>query len=612
MNRKLTKVIASLLCAIMLLSAMPLTAFAVNDYTAREDDYYNLISKKDWDLAPGVTESEIVLNNDAGTHRQVAHVVEVDINNPYTKVMPSYRGMAEGLESKKYGVQIMSEQVAYAEANGYGNVVAAMNLSLNWYNGEYYRNHPELIGEPLGYLVMDGVQYTNSQGQTGGAATCLVINFDEKDGTARPKDLPKVQIRSTSDKITGWEEQVIPANFGFLVKDGKNQFSENHTADPASRSFVGIKADGTIVMVMNDGRQSPYSIGFNSYEMAEFMLSLGCVQAINGDGGGSSAFLSQRPGEDMELHCSPSDGGERATTHGILVISTAPSDGTFVRASVETEGRYFTPNSTVKFTAKGADLAGTAVEIPETATWTLSDESFGTIDENGIFKSNGKIGAVSAQITYEGEVVGSCEINIVLPDSVAFRPQTLTVPYGKTSAFTVSAYYGAKEVVTKDNDFELTLSNANMGTLSGYELTATTDESISGGSITVKVKDAPSVKAVLPVVYGKASEVVYDFENGFADDWQVEFIQKRKMKFNNGWKDGAIECNNLIKSYSVSSQNGMVHDGNGAGAVYMDSMYTTNNIIGATIYWLKDTVEYKNAHLLVHGSISLKMQPATL
>lgn len=202
----------------------------------------------------------------------------------------------------------MSQQAAYAEANGYGNVVAAMNISLSWYDSQYYKDHPELVGEPLGYMILDGVQYTNSQGQTSGAQTCVVINFDEKDGQTRPETIDKVQIRSTSDPITGWEEQVIPANFGFLVKDGKNQYSKDHAeSNGASRSFVGIKADGTFVMVMNDGRQSPYSAGFSSYEMAEFMLSLGCVVAANGDGGGSSSFLSQRPGEELTLNCSPSD-----------------------------------------------------------------------------------------------------------------------------------------------------------------------------------------------------------------------------------------------------------------------------------------------------------------
>ena len=80
-----------------------MNAFAASvDYVAH-DDYYKVISKDDYELAPGIVESEIILNNASGTHQQVAHVVEVDPYNEYTKVMPSYKGMAEGLEAKDYG-----------------------------------------------------------------------------------------------------------------------------------------------------------------------------------------------------------------------------------------------------------------------------------------------------------------------------------------------------------------------------------------------------------------------------------------------------------------------------------------------------------------------------
>ena len=178
MKQKVWRIGALMLALSMVISMIPMSALAAVDYEKREDDYYKVISKQDWELAPGVEESEIVLNNDAGNHRQVAHVVEIDPHNEYTKVIPSYKGMIP--EHGKYGTQIMSEQAAYAEANGYGNVVAAMNLSLSWYDSAYYAAHPEYVYEPLGYMILDGVKYQNSQGPTGGAKTVLVINYDEK------------------------------------------------------------------------------------------------------------------------------------------------------------------------------------------------------------------------------------------------------------------------------------------------------------------------------------------------------------------------------------------------------------------------------------------------
>ena len=569
------KALSTVLAALLVLSVLPLSAFAAVDYDETVGDgYYNVISKDDYELAPGITESEIVLNNDSGSHRQVAHVVEIDIHNPFTKVMPSYRGMVDGLNSKNYGVEVMSKQAAYAEANGYGNVVAAMNLSLSWYDSAYYDAHPELVGEPLGYIVLDGVQYTNSQGQTAGAKTCLVINFDEKDGVARPADIPKTEIRSTASAITGWEEQVIPANFEFLVKDGKNQYSANHTSGFEPRSFVGVKADGTIVMVMNDGRQSPYSSGFNNYEMAEFMLSLGCVYATNGDGGGSSAFLTQRPGEELELHCMPSDGAERETTHGILVISTAPATGEFVRASISSAEDYYTPGSTVPFTAIGSDLVGTAAQIPAEATWQLADSSFGTM-ENGVFVSNGKTGDVVVQMVYDGKVVGEDTIHIVMPDTLVFAQANMVVPYGKTVDLGLTATYNNRKVALKASDVTFTLSKAGIGTINGFDFTAAEEGATDTAAVLTAVVGEAS--ATTNMSLGRGSVIVYNFEDQDLTGWDIEDNYGKygpvgpngKVTDDNGnyWYNGQ---NELGEIRIVDSSSGQVRNGQYALAVECD------------------------------------------
>jgi len=584
---RLTKVVSLLLCLITLFSLMPLTALAATvSYDEEADDYYKVVSQKEWDLAPGIVESELIINNAAGDRRQVMHVVEVDMNNEYTKVIPSSKGMIPTAGS--YGVQTMDKQAAYAEANGYGNVVAAMNISLSWYDSAYYTQHPELVGEPLGYLVLDGVQYTNSQGKTSGAQTCLVINFDEKNGEARPADMPKVLIRSTSEPITGWEEQVIPANFGFLVKDGQMVYTtEEHTSEGAGRSMLGIKADGTIVMVMNDGRQAPYSTGFNSYEMSEAMLKLGCVYAINGDGGGSSQFLSQRPGEELELHCSPSDGSPRATTHGVLVISTAPSDGEFVRAHVESEHQYYTPGSTVQFRAIGADLAGGAAEIPAEATWVLSNASMGSIDNTGLFVSNGTTGTVSAQLVYGGSVVGSAEINIVVPDAIAFGgAEAYTVPFEESVALNVTATYGVFDVALMPTDYTISVKDSTLGTLIGNAFTA--GDAAGKTDLTVTLNANASVSKTIPLTIGKGSNVIFDFEEGSAGANLNNWVIKDHENKYEPYADLAI----------VTSENGMVHNGETALAIHMP-VYTRvtggEGYAANSITWVGDPVLLENA-----------------
>ena len=637
MHHTLKMRLLALLLAMVMVVGTPVTAFATEAgaesavaadagdfgspeivYTEREDDYYNVISKTDYILAPGITESEIVLNNDAGNHRQVAHVVEVDIHNPYTKVIPSSKGMAEALDAKRYGVEIMSKQAAYAEANGYGNVVAAMNIALSWYDSAYYQAHPELVGEPLGYLVLDGKLYMNSQGQTSGAQTCLVINFDEKDGETRPADMPKTEIRSTKDAITGWEEQVIPANFGFLVKDGKNQYTKNHSSDSASRSFMGIKEDGSIIIVMNDGRQAPFSTGFNSYEMAEFMLSLGCVYAVNGDGGGSSAFLSQRPGEELEVNSSPSDGAERDTTHGILVISTAPATGEFNRATISSADDYYTPGSEVQFTAIGSDLVGTAAEIPADAAWQLADESVGTIDENGLFVSNGTEGDVTVQMVYNDAVVGEDTIHIVMPDTIVFGQENMVVPYGKTVTLDLTATYDSKNVVLKASDVVFTLSDDGIGSVSGFEFTAAEEGAAATSAVLTAQIGEETATANLSL--GKGSEIVYDFEDQDLTGWSIFTNYGKygpngpngKVTDDNGnyWYHGQNERGYIS---IVDESTGMVRNGEYALAVECDftqifeTGYQALNLMFPTIdctdsvaigFWLY--VPYDARHAQMH------------
>ncbi len=588
MNQMFKKSVSLMLAIMMVVGVFATTVLAANDYTINStvstDNYYNLITKTDWDIAPGITESEIILNNDDITRRQVIHVMEANLNNPYTKVIASYAEM----NTSKYQTATMDVQAAWVEENWGLNVVGAMNTCLSWYSGD----SADQVGRPLGFMMVDGeVLWDRCEG----FPTVLVINKDfDSEGNARPTSIPKVemiQIRTTAD-LDGWEEQVIPCSSGFIVKDGVNQYTPNHS-DAAPRSVVGIKADGTVVIMENDGRQSPFSIGMSMYELAEVMLDLGCSYAVNCDGGGSSTFLSQRPGEELEVNNSPSDGGLRPTTQGILFISTAPSDGTFVRASVEAESQYYTPESKVQFTAKGADIAGGAAEIPAEAVWQLSADSasLGTIDQNGLFISNGATGEITAQLVYNGEVCGECTVNIVIPDALVFSQSTLTVPNGESTQFSVTAMYGLIEVTSKPSDYTLALSSADMGTLNGFVLNATEDTDVKGGAIVATLTYDTSVTATMQVVFGKASEVIFDFENGFGDSWYVEQVQKRK-----NWSktNKTSHYNIVVDNYAVNADTGMVHNGYGAGAVYTDNTYATLNWSGAGMYWNQETVTYEN------------------
>jgi exopolysaccharide biosynthesis protein len=72
------------------------------------------------------------------------------------------------------------------------------------------------------------------------------------------------------------------------------------------RTLIGNTADNRVVLFVCDGRQTQ-SDGATLLELVQIMKSIGCVNVLNLDGGGSSAIIA-----NGQLLNKPSDGTERA------------------------------------------------------------------------------------------------------------------------------------------------------------------------------------------------------------------------------------------------------------------------------------------------------------
>lgn len=82
------------------------------------------------------------------------------------------------------------------------------------------------------------------------------------------------------------------------------------------RTALGWRADGRFVLITVDGRQPRKSVGMTIPELATLMGELGCIEAINLDGGGSTTMVVKN-----KVINSPSDAtGERAVSDALLLI----------------------------------------------------------------------------------------------------------------------------------------------------------------------------------------------------------------------------------------------------------------------------------------------------
>ncbi len=117
-----------------------------------------------------------------------------------------------------------------------------------------------------------------------------------------------------------WSEAVEASSTvgGRLLKDGN--IGSGFEAGVHPRTAVGIKSDGNVIFYTLDGRQSGYSGGASLSELAKRMQELGCIDAINFDGGGSTVmgvWLTKNP--VFNVVNKPSNGAPRSIANYIFL-----------------------------------------------------------------------------------------------------------------------------------------------------------------------------------------------------------------------------------------------------------------------------------------------------
>ena len=89
-----------------------------------------------------------------------------------------------------------------------------------------------------------------------------------------------------------------------------------------NRTALGLRPDGTVLLVVADGRFRHTAEGFSLTELQMVMRWLGCCDAINLDGGGSTTMYVKSRGvvnhpSDNNTH---DHDGQRPVSNAILIL----------------------------------------------------------------------------------------------------------------------------------------------------------------------------------------------------------------------------------------------------------------------------------------------------
>ncbi|MFV0484264.1 MAG: phosphodiester glycosidase family protein [Bacteroidales bacterium] len=212
--------------------------------------------------------------------------------------------------------------------------VAGVNGSYFKMRGEDPDNHPELTkvpkSSPSKIAINRSIMYMKLDGK---------LITENKAGHPHVKRYPRgvlaigndVSIIKVDTSVENWESTLSADNIitagPVLLSSGQqidipdDAFSNNRHP----RTAIGIRADGVVLLVVVDGR-SAESYGMSLEELQKTMLWLGCVDAINFDGGGSSTMYVKGQSFNGVVSC-PSDNkkfdhkGEREVANAIMILA---------------------------------------------------------------------------------------------------------------------------------------------------------------------------------------------------------------------------------------------------------------------------------------------------
>ncbi len=325
----------------------------------------------------------------------------------------------------------------------------------------------------------------------------IVITIDEK----APKEFfEPISALTVGEKVTinfsvngdkRWNEVQVGLGSvgGRLLING--EVNPNLEAGAAPRTAIGIKEDGSILLYTIDGRQSGHSYGVQLKTLAKRMKELGCVDAINLDGGGSTSMIVQMPGDkDALLVNKPSDGKERKVSTFFFFTNTAKKTGKAEMLHIYPKTNFLLVGASTQLSLKATDSGFYPATVPSNTTFWVENGKNSTVTESGLFtaKENGAVTVYAKSGDIESSIVITCletPTDIVVKDkSKGTRVESLYLSPETEINLAAEAYGGYNKLISSPENFVWT-ADSEIGEISSTGKFKASDKFGATGNITV-------------------------------------------------------------------------------------------------------------------------------
>lgn len=253
-----------------------------------------------------------------------------------------------------------------------------------------------------GNMLISGDTYVLSgRGDAG-----IFINTNINIGDTITLMLGNLDVLGSIENMIGGRPKLLTNGVRPATFTGMEDLPATNTDNVNPRTAVGFSKDSSkIYFVAVDGRQQTVSAGMTDAQLADYMKGIGCYQAVNLDGGGSTTLVARDT-----IRNSPSDAaGERPVGNALMVVAKidpAKFTSTFTLTPDPLITDQYVPTA---INVLGTDTFGYKFPLAaENLTWQITGVT-GYVDENGMFTGytagNGTITATLKNISKSISVI---------------------------------------------------------------------------------------------------------------------------------------------------------------------------------------------------------------